>query len=164
MIWQMGNPSATSDYTSVTTNVADWNTNHATYNGEARVIEWTVPANAPDTLYLYCNAHSGMGSAVSIVDEPTTAPHDDQTLLVTNTIWTDTNGDANRKYDLFFNGENYMREKRFFELPQADKFDKAEIASNEILERTGIMASAGEQLVVTSDQDNVIVRVYGIEE
>jgi len=85
-------------------------------------------------------------------------------LLVTNTIWTDTNGDANRKYDLFFNGESYMREKRFFELPQQDKFDKAEISSNEILERTGIMASAGEQLVVTSDQDNVIVRVYGIEE
>ena len=164
MIWQMGNPSATSDYTSVTTNVADWNTNHATYNGEARVIEWTVPANAPDTLYTYCHVHGGMGSAVSIVDEPATAPHDDQTLLVTNTIWTDTNGDANRKYDLFFNGENYMREKRFFELPQADKFDKAEISSNEILERTGIMASAGEQLVVTSDQDNVIVRVYGIEE
>ena len=164
MIWQMGNPSATSDYTSVTTNVADWNTNHATYNGEARVIEWTVPANAPDTLYTYCHVHGGMGGAVSIVDEPTTAPHDDQTLLVTNTIWTDTNGDANRKYDLFFNGENYMREKRFFELPQADKFDKAEISSNEILERTGIMASAGEQLVVTSDQDNVIVRVYGIEE
>ena len=164
MIWQMGNPSATSDYTSVTTNVADWNTNHATYNGEARVIEWTVPANAPDTLYTYCHAHSGMGSAVSIVDEPATAPHDDQTLLVTNTIWTDTNGDANRKYDLMFNGESYMREKRFFELPQSDKFDKAEIASNEILERTGIMASAGEQLVVTSDQDGVIVRVYGIEE
>ena len=164
MIWQMGNPSATSDYTSVTTNVADWNTNHATYNGEARVIEWTVPANAPDTLYTYCHVHGGMGGAVSIVDEPTTAPHDDQTLLVTNTIWTDTNGDANRKYDLFFNGENYMREKRFFELPQQDKFDKAEISSNEILERTGIMASAGEQLVVTSDQDNVIVRVYGIEE
>ena len=164
MIWQMGNPSSTSDYTSVTTNVADWNTNHATYNGEARVIEWTVPANAPDTLYTYCHVHGGMGGAVSIVDEPTTAPHDDQTLLVTNTIWTDTNGDANRKYDLFFNGESYMREKRFFELPQADKFDKAQIASNEILERTGIMASAGEQLVVTSDQDNVIVRVYGIEE
>ena len=164
MIWQMGNPSSTSDYTSVTSTVADWNTNHATYNGEARVIEWTVPSNAPDTLYTYCHNHSGMGQAVSIVDEPTTAPHDDQTLLVTNTIWTGTNGDANRKYDLFFNGESYMREKRFFELPQQDKFDKAEISSNEILERTGIMASAGEQLVVTSDQDNVIVRVYGIEE
>lgn len=164
MIWQMGSPSSTSDYTSVTSTVADWNTNHATYNGQARVIEWTVPSNAPDTLYTYCHVHSGMGQAVSIVDEPATAPHDDQTLLITNTIWTDTNGDANRKYDLFFNGEDYMREKRFFELPQGDKFDKAEIASNEILERTGIMASAGEQLVVTTDQDNIIVRVYGIEE
>ncbi len=164
MIWQMGNPSSTSDYTSVTTNVADWNSNHATYNGEARVIEWTVPSNAPDTLYTYCSNHSGMGQAVSIVDEPTTDPHDDQTCLATTTVWTETNGDANRKYDIFFNGEDYMREKRFFELPQSDKFDKAEIASNEILERTGIMASAGEQLVVTTDQDNIIVRVYGIEE
>lgn len=105
-----------------------------------------------------------MGQAVSIVDEPTTDPHDDQTCLATTTVWTEDNGDANRKYDLFFNGEDYMREKRFFELPQGDKFDKAEIASNEILERTGIMASAGEQLVVTTDQDNIIVRVYGIEE
>jgi hypothetical protein len=105
-----------------------------------------------------------MGQAVSIVSEPTTAPHNDQTALATTTVWTESNGDANRKYDLFFNGENYMREKRFFKLPQSDKFDKAEIASNEILERTGIMASAGEQLVVTTDQDNIIVRVYGIEE
>ena len=79
-------------------------------------------------MYIYCHQHANMGYAVSIVDEPTTAPHDDQTLLVTSTIWTDTNGDANRKYDLMFNGESYMREKRFFELPQQDKFDKAEIA------------------------------------
>jgi hypothetical protein len=164
MTWQMGNPSATGDYTSVTTTESDWTSNHATYNGEVRVIEWTVPSDAPSTLHVFCSNHSGMGFPVSIVSEPATAPHDDQTLLVTQTIWTDTNGDANRKYDVMFNGESYMREKRFFELPQSDKFDKAEIASNEILERTGIMASAGEQFVITSDQENVIVRVYGIEE
>jgi len=105
-----------------------------------------------------------MGQKISIVDQPTSAPHDDQTLLNTYTAWTASNGDAYRKYDLMFNGEVYMREKRFFELPQVDKFDKAAIASNEIMERTGLMASAGEQLVVTSDQDGLIVRVYGIEE
>mgnify|MGYP001244788003 FL=1 len=164
MTFQMGNPSATGDYTAVTTTLADWFTNHATYNGEARIIEWTVPSDAPNTLYTYCYNHSGMGGPISIVDQPTTAPHDDQTLLSTYTAWTASNGDAYRKYDLMFNGELYMREKRFFELPQADKFDKAAIASNEIMERTGLMASAGEQLVVTSDQDGLIVRVYGIEE
>ena len=164
MTFQMGNPTATGDYTSVSTTLSDWYTNHATYNNQPRVIEWTVPMSAPDTLYTYCYAHAGMGQAISIVDQPTTDPHDDQILFSTYTVYTPTNGDASRKYDLFFNGELYMREKRFFELPQVDKFDKAAIASNEILERTGIMASAGEQLVITSDQDGLIVRVHGIEE
>ena len=164
MTFQMGDPTATGDYASVSTTLADWYTNHATYNGLPRIIEWTVPSDAPDTLYTYCYAHSGMGQKISIVDQPTSAPHDDQTLLNTYTAWTASNGDAYRKYDLMFNGEVYMREKRFFQLPQVDKFDKAAIASNEIMERTGLMASAGEQLVVTSDQDGLIVRVYGIEE
>ena len=39
MTWQMGNPSSTGDYTSVTTTQSDWTSNHATYNGEDRIIE-----------------------------------------------------------------------------------------------------------------------------
>ena len=105
-----------------------------------------------------------MGWAFSIVDEETTAPHDDATALVTSTLWNADNGDANRRYDLMFNGELYMREKRFFELPQSDKYEKAEIAVGEILERTAIMASQGEQVIVTTDADDIVVRIHGIEE
>ena len=57
-----------------------------------------------------------------------------------------------------------MREKRFFALPQQDKFEKTNLASGEILERTALMASAGEQVIVTSDKDNIVVRIHGIEE
>jgi len=164
MTFYMGDPTATAAFTAVTTTNADWVSNHATYNGQAKIIEWTVPSNAPDTLYLYCPNHTGMGYAVSVVDEDTTDPHDDATALATVEVYNADNGDANRRYDLFFNGESYMREKRFFALPQQDKFEKTNLASGEILERTALMASAGEQVIVTSDKDNIVVRIHGIEE
>ena len=41
---------------------------------------------------------------------------------------------------------------------------KAEIAAGEILERTAIMASEGEQVIVKTDEDNIVVRIHGIEE
>ena len=106
----MGNPTATSAFTEITTSNTDWLNNQATYNGQAKIIEWTVPSNAPDTLYLYCPNHTGMGYAISIVDEDTTDPHDDETALATVEVYNAENGDANRRYDLFFNGESYMRE------------------------------------------------------
>ena len=57
-----------------------------------------------------------------------------------------------------------MREKRFYALPLVDKYETSEIASGEILERTAIMASEGEQVIVTTDEDSIVVRVHGIEE
>ena len=84
MTFYMGDPTATAAFTAVTTTNADWVSNHATYNGQAKIIEWTVPSNAPDTLYLYCPNHTGMGYAVSVVDEDTTDPHDDATALATS--------------------------------------------------------------------------------
>ena len=164
MTFYMGDPTVTSAFALISTTNQDWVDNHATYNGQARIIEWTVPANAPDTLYFYCPNHVNMGYAIAIVDEDTTAPHDDQTALATVEIYNADNGDADRRYDLFFNGEAYMREKRFYELPQADKYEKAEIAAGEILERTAIMASEGEQVIVKTDEDNIVVRIHGIEE
>lgn len=164
--YYVGDSTSTSGHAQIVTTAADYETHFedATYASQPKIIEWTVPSDAPDTLYTYCPNHNGMGWAFSIVDEETTAPHDDATLLVTATLWNESNGDANRRYDLMFNGELYMREKRFFELPQADKYEKAEIASGEILERTAIMASQGEQVIVTTDQDDIIVRIHGIEE
>jgi hypothetical protein len=164
MRFYMGDPTATGSYAVDTSDNATWLSDHATYNGQARIIEWTVPSDAPDTMYVYCPNHTGMGWSFSIVTEETTEPHDDQTALVTQTIWNSDNGDADRRYDLFFNGEAYMREKRFYALPQADKYEKAEISAGEILERTAIMASAGEQVIVTTNEDDIIVRIHGIEE
>jgi hypothetical protein len=164
--YYVGDATSTADHAQVVTTAADYETHFedATYASQPKIIEWTVPSDAPDTLYTYCPNHTGMGWAFSIVDEETTDPHDDATALVTSTLWNEDNGDANRRYDLMFNGELYMREKRFFEMPQADKYEKAEIAVGEILERTAIMASQGEQVIVTTDADDIVVRIHGIEE
>lgn len=164
MKFMLGNPTTSAPFTVETTTNADWVSNHVTYNGQTRIIEWTVPAAAPNTLYTYCPNHTNMGYAVSIVDEDTVAPHDDATALATVNIYNATNGDADRRYDLTFNGEAYMREKRFYALPLVDKYETAAISAGEILERTAIMASVGEQIIVTTNEDSIIVRVHGIEE
>ena len=69
-----------------------------------------------------------------------------------------------KKFDLFKNGETYSREKRFYELPDQDLYDKAGLGSGALLERTGVMASSGEQVIVKTDGEGMIVRVHGIEE
>jgi hypothetical protein len=164
MTFMMGDPTATGSFAVTTTTNADWVSNHATYNGQARIIEWTVDSSAPDTLYFYCPNHTNMGYAISVVDEDTVAPHDTQTALATVNIYNANNGDADRRYDLTFEGNAFMREKRFYALPLVDKYEIAEIASGEILERTAIMASQGEQVIVTTSEDSIVVRVHGIEE
>lgn len=164
--YYVGDSTSTADHAQVVTTAADYETHfeNSAFASKPKIIEWTVPSNAPNTLYTYCPNHSGMGWAFSIVSEETTAPHDDQTALLSATLWNSASGDANRRYDLFFNGELYMREKRFFALPKGDKYETSNIAAGEILERTAVMASAGEQVIITTDQDNIIVRIHGIEE
>ena len=164
MTFMMGNPTATGSFAVTTTTNADWVSGHATYNGQARIIEWTVDSSTPNTLYFYCPNHTNMGYAISVVDEDTVAPHDTQTALATVNIYNANNGDADRRYDLTFEGNAFMREKRFYALPLVDKYELTEIASGEILERTAIMASEGEQVIVTTSEDSIAVRVHGIEE
>jgi len=164
MTFMMGDPTATGSFAVTTTTNADWVSDHATYNGQARIIEWTVDSSTPNTLYFYCPNHTNMGYAISIVDEDTVAPHDTQTALATVNIYNANNGDADRRYDLTFEGNAFMREKRFYALPLVDKYELTSIASGEILERTAIMASQGEQVIVTTSEDSIVVRVHGIEE
>ena len=164
MTFMMGDPTATAPFAVTTATNATWVSDHATYDGQARIIEWTVPASAPDTLYFYCPNHTNMGYAISIVNEDTVAPHDTQTALSTVNIYNADNGDADRRYDLTFDGNAFMREKRFYALPLVDKYEVAEISGGEILERTAIMASEGEQVIVTTSEDQIVVRVHGIEE
>jgi hypothetical protein len=164
MTFIMGNPTATAPFAVTTTTNATWVSDHSTYNGQARIIEWTVPASAPDTLYFYCPNHTNMGYAISVVDEDTVAPHDTETALATVNIYNADNGDADRRYDLTFDGSAFMREKRFYALPAVDLYDKASLGAGAILERTGVMASAGEQVIVETDGAGIIIRVHGIEE
>ena len=162
--YYMGDPTATAMTAQAYTTASDVTTNHATYNGQVRFLEITVASDAPDTLYTYCHSHSGMGFKVNVVDAQTTAPFDDETLFVTSSIWSTANGDVSKKFDLFKNGETYSREKRFYELPDQDLYDKAGLGAGALLERTGVMASAGEQIIVKTDGEGVVVRVHGIEE
>jgi hypothetical protein len=162
--YYLGDPDDDGDTTQKYDTASDYTTNFATYNGQVRFVEVVVASDAPDTLYTYCHAHSGMGFTVNVADAPTTAPNDDETIMVAASIWATTSGDVTKKFDLFKNGETYSREKRFFELPEVDLYDKAGLGSGALLERTAIMASSGEQIIVKTSGENVVVRVHGIEE
>lgn len=162
--YYLGDPDDDGDTTQKYDTSSDYTTNFATYNGQVKFVEVVVASDAPDTLYTYCHTHSGMGFKVNVADAPTTAPHDDETVMVAASIWATASGDVTKKFDLFKNGETYSREKRFFELPEVDLYDKAGLGSGALLERTAIMASSGEQIIVKTSGENVVVRVHGIEE
>jgi hypothetical protein len=162
--YYLGDPDDDGDTTQKYDTASDYTTNFATYNGQVRFVEVVVASDAPDTLYTYCHTHSGMGFTVNVADAPTTAPNDDETIMVAASIWATASGDVTKKFDLFKNGETYSREKRFFELPEVDLYDKAGLGSGALLERTAIMASSGEQIIVKTSGENVVVRVHGIEE
>lgn len=162
--YYLGDPDDDGDTTQKYDTASDYTTNFATYNGQVKFVEVVVASDAPDTLYTYCHTHSGMGFTVNVADAPTTAPNDDETIMVAASIWATASGDVTKKFDLFKNGETYSREKRFFELPEVDLYDKAGLGSGALLERTAIMASAGEQIIVKTSGENVVVRVHGIEE
>ena len=162
--YYLGDPDDDGDTTQKYDTASDYTTNFATYNGQVKFVEVVVASDAPDTLYTYCHVHSGMGFKVNVADAPTTAPNDDETIMVAASIWATASGDVTKKFDLFKNGETYSREKRFFELPEVDLYDKAGLGSGALLERTAIMASSGEQIIVKTSGENVVVRVHGIEE
>ena len=161
--YKMGNPSSTAYTAQEYTTASDVTTNWSTYSGSVKFLEIKVASNAPDKLYTYCNTHSGMGFAINVVDETTTAPLDDETTMFTGSVRA-ASGDVTKKFDVLKNGETYNREKRFNVLPDQDLYDKAGLGAGAVLERTGLMASAGEQVIVKTDGESVVVRVHGIEE
>ena len=163
VVYKIGNPTSTAYTAQEYTTASDYISNTATYNGDTKWLEITVASNAPDTLYTYCNVHSGMGFAISVVDDTTTAPLDDETTMFTGSVRA-ASGDVTKKFDVLKNGETYNREKRFNVLPDQDLYDKAGLGAGAVLERTGLMASAGEQVIVKTDGESVVVRVHGIEE
>ena len=62
--WTQG--AYTGEYTSGITG------SRAHYGGTSSKLEFTVPTNAPDTLYYHCGNHNNMGSKFVIVDNPIT--------------------------------------------------------------------------------------------
>lgn len=163
VIYKMGNPTSTAYTAQEYTTASDVTTNWASYNASVKFLEITVASNAPNKLYTYCNTHSGMGFEINVVDETTTAPLDDETTMFTGSVRA-ASGDVTKKFDVLKNGETYNREKRFNVLPDQDLYDKAGLGAGAVLERTGLMASAGEQVIVKTDGESVVVRVHGIEE
>jgi hypothetical protein len=163
IVYKFGNPT-NGDYSAITvTTTSTITTGHTDYNNSPRWMEFTVPSNAPNKLYTYCHVHPNMGFAIDIVDETTSAPLDDETTMFTGSVRA-ASGDVTKKFDVLKNGETYNREKRFTVLPDQDMYDKAGLSSGAVLERTGLMASAGEQVIVKTDGEGVVVRVHGIEE
>jgi len=159
-VWYQGNPQTDSNHEFTRTTHTQWKDNFNSHNTEPRLTYYTVPSNAPDTLYGYCHTHSGMGFKISVVNAPSVSG---EKWLNTQTIW-DSTGDATKKIDLFFDGTRKNRIKRFNAITSGDLYDKAGLTAGGVLERTAVMASAGEQVIVKSDKDDVIVRVHGIEE
>jgi hypothetical protein len=163
IVYKFGNPT-NGNYSAITaTTTSAIATGHTDYNSNPKWMEFTVPSNAPNKLYTYCHVHPNMGFAIDIVDETTSAPLDDETTMFTGSVRA-ASGDVTKKFDVLKNGETYNREKRFTVLPDQDMYDKAGLSSGAVLERTGLMASAGEQVIVKTDGEGVVVRVHGIEE
>ena len=98
-----------------------------------------------------------------IMVEDTAAPHDDATLYATFTQRVAT-GDATKKVDLFSNGEVWTREKRFHDLDDTHLIEKTSIPPGGVIERTGIVCGQSEQIIVTTDGTDIVVRCHGIEE
>ena len=163
IVYKFGNPT-NGDYSAITaTTTSTITTGHTDYNSNPKWMEFTVPSNAPDKLYSYCHVHPNMGFEITIVDETTSAPLDDETTMFTGSVRA-ASGDVTKKFDVLKNGETYNREKRFNVLPDQDLYDKAGLGAGAVLERTALMASAGEQVIVKTDGESVVVRVHGIEE
>ena len=77
-------------------------------------------------------------------------------------------GDEMKRKEIYADGVNRDRRKRyaglFEEDHQADILDKLGLSSGGVLERTGIVANAGEQVFVKSGGEPLAVRIHGIEE
>ena len=92
------------------------------------VIKFTVPHNAPDTLYYYCTNHGGMGNSISVTTDETKADSyawqnvlalplvgrfNDLSNSINNTTSTKSmsvsgNTSANYQYSNFYGGSHYF--------------------------------------------------------
>ena len=62
-------------------------------NVTGNVTKITVPHNAPDTLYYYCNVHNGMGNSISVTTDETKAdPYAWKNVLALPLVGTDDDG------------------------------------------------------------------------
>ena len=141
-----------------------------TESGDARLIYFTVPMDAPGTIYIRPKDHEGVnGLTISVADAP--ADQESKNHLLTLNVWdteSPDDGDNVQRKEIYADGVNRDRFKRFYPLalntrPQ-DLFDIASVPGKGVLERTGVMASAGEAVYAKTSGSPVTVRVYGVEE
>ena len=165
----LGNPVSGKKFAEEGVSASTYSANHATYNGEARLLAFTVPMDAPNTIYAYDDNNTGVGFAVSVKDAPS-AQATKEHLLTINVfdIEAPDAGDEMKRKEIYADGVNRDRRKRyaglFEEDHQADILDKLGLSSGGVLERTGIVANAGEQVFVKSGGEPLAVRIHGIEE
>ena len=53
--------------------LTQYSTGFAGLGSQVGLVEWTVPAGAPDTLYYVCQVHQAMGGTINVIDQPTPA-------------------------------------------------------------------------------------------
>ena len=165
----LGNPASGKSFAEERVSKATYSANHATYNGEARLVSFTVPMDAPDTIYAYDPNTSGKGFNINVTDAPAAQDGSDHLLTINVFDTTDPDaGDEMKRKEIYADGVNRDRAKQFYGLfegdHQADIFERLGLAAGGVLERTGIVANAGEQVFVQSGGEPLAVRVHGIEE
>jgi len=165
----LGNPASGKRFAEEDVDSSTYSTNHATYDGEARVIAFTVPSDAPDTIYAYDSSTEGKGFEMKVSDGP--VDQDGESHLLTINVFdieAPDAGDEMKRKEIYSDGVNRDRRKRFAGLfendHQGDIFDRLGLSAGGVLERTGVVASAGEKVFVQSGGQPLSVRVHGIEE
>jgi hypothetical protein len=165
----LGNPANGKMFAEDRVNKATYSANHANYDGEARLLSFTVPMDAPDTIYAYDPNTSGKGFSIKVTDSP--AAQDNKSHLLTINVFDTTDpdaGDEMKRKEIYADGVNRDRSKQFYGLfegdHQADIIERLGLSGGGVLERTGIVANAGEQVFVQSGGEPLAVRVHGIEE
>mgnify|MGYP000235019543 CR=1 FL=1 len=170
--YYIGAPTGALPHEHYAVDAATYETNVATIVGEARYFKFTVPSDAPDTLYTYCLSHNGMGYRVKIVDAPSATDNKNHiTHIQLFDVDTDdfSVGDEVERREIYVDGVQKTRRKRFYPLmytgiSDAHLLDRVTLTGYDVMERTGVVASEGEQLIVKATGENIVVRVHGIEE
>lgn len=119
-------------------------------------VQFTVPATATDTMtYLDTTIGSSSGGSLTVMENNIIA------------VFENLNADASLKQlaSVTASGKLWTRERRFFNIPADSYIEKGfAMTAGMVLEKTAVMASSGEQVIVASSANGTVARMHGIEE